>query len=299
MFAFFTSDGGWLAASLISVFFLVCMLLSNQYFKKPGRFLVLWFRSIIVISLLPIMFFIDWPDNHNFYIFTALSSAFACFLDMRTFDVLAKYGGGFVSRIKPITIFIAFPLWFCMDFSLFYEYLENPLNSLGIVVTLIGVGYFASRSNRNEINKEAFKMFMPALLAGAIATVFNKAAMVNGSTLDAVVCYMFIQSALVLPIMVGYNTYVRRFHKLKVIVRSSKNMLIPSLITAMLWFAIVLFKCTAMITIPNPAYFIAIGQLAPVLISLFYFAIKHKEEGDVINGFGVVACAVVMAFLAV
>ncbi len=299
MFAFFTSDGGWLAASLIATLFAVCLLLSNQYFKRPGNFLVFWFRLVTVLVLSPVMFFIDWPDNQNFYLFTIFSSIFACFADMRTFDVIAKYGGGFVSRIKPITIFIAFPLWFFMDSSLFYEYIEHPLNSLGIIATLIGVGYFASRSNKNEINKEAFKSFMPALLAGAIATVFNKSAMVNGSTIDAVICYMFMQSLMVLPIMGAYNMYVGHYPKMKVLLYSRKGMLVPSVVTSLLWLIIVSFKCTAMMTIPNPAYFIAIGQLAPILISLFYFVIKHKEEGDVINGFGVVACAVIMAFLAV
>ncbi len=299
MFNVLVGDGGWLIASLISTLFLTFLILSNQYFKRPGNFLVFWFRLVTVIGLAPLLFFVEWPDNQNFYIFTVATSIFACFTDMRTFDVVAKYGGGFVSRAIPLTIFIAFPLWFLVDASLLYEYMEHPLNSAGILLTLIGVAYFSSCSNKCEINKEAFKMYLPALIAGAIATVLNKSAMVNGATLDAIICYMFIQSLLILPIMGVYNTYVGRYPKFKVILYSRKNMLIPCVATSLLWSTIVLFKCTAMITVPNPAYFIAINQLAPILISLLYFVVKHKEEGNVWYGFGVVACAVVMAFLTV
>ncbi len=300
MYEFLTGSGGWVFSALISTLFVACFLLANQYFKKPGNFLVFWFRVVAVVVLSPVMFFIEWPQNQNFYIFAVLSAFAAGYENLRTFDVAAKYGGGVVSRLMPLVIFFAFPIWFFIDINLFYEYLAHPLNSMGIIATLVGVVYFSSSMNKTEINKEAFKMFLPALLAYAAAAVLNKSAMINGKTIDAVLCYMFIQSLLIIPLFGIYNVFVGRQPKLSTLLRSGSNgMLKASLVCAGIWIAFVTFKCIAMVNIPNPAYIVAINQLVPVIISLFYVAIKHKEEGDVKNGFGLVACAVAMAFLTV
>ncbi len=294
-----TGSGGWVISSLMSTFFVACFLICNQYFKKPGNFLVFWFRVVAIVLLFPMLFFIEWPDNQSFYVFAVLSAFAAGYENLRTFDVAAKYGGGIVSRLMPLVIFCTFPIWFFIDTSLFYEYVDNPLNSIGIILTLAGVVYFSSQTNKSKLNKEAFRMFLPAIFAYAAAAVLNKSAMIHGKTIDAVICYMFIQSLLILPLFGVYNAFVGRQPKFKTIIKSSKGMLPAAVLAAFIWITFVMFKCIAMITIPNPAYLVALNQMAPVMISLFYLAIKYKEEGDVKYGFGVVACAILMAFLTV
>ena len=59
------------------------------------------------------------------------------------------------------------------------------------------------------------------------------------------------------------------------------------------------FKNYAMVYVPNPAYQAAIGLTAPLFVALFYLLVKHREEGDVKNGMGVVACAVLLALATV
>ncbi len=298
-FNFFTTGAGWMFAVFIFTVISSLAYLVNQYFKMPGRLLVFWSRCFTVLIMTPFMFFVEWPSSKVFYLAVSITAFLAGFADMRLQNVIAKHGGGVVSRSMPLIIFITFPVWFLFDVSLFYEYLDNPLRALGILGVLMGFVYFARNLKKCEISSSATKAMMPSVIAYSASTILNKFSMQQGNYEGVVFCYMYVQSLLVIPIIGIYSSAIKELKVDFVEGLSKRRIAGVSLIVSLFWLCGMVFRNTSMISIPNPAYFAAISQLSPVLISIFYLVVKHKEEGDVASGFGIVVCAIVLSLLVI
>lgn len=297
-FEFFTTGAGWVFATLLLAVLAAVTVLINQYLKFPGNLLVFWSRIMIVAVMTPLMYFIDWPSNPIFYLAVAATGVGAGFADVRLYNVVAKHGGGVVARSLPFVIFITFPLWFLFDHELFFKYIDQPFITLGIICVLSGVGFFASNLKKCEVSKVAVKALMPSLITYAIIDLLSKYAMQLGSYEGVVFCYLYVQSVVVIPI-IGGHLFVNREKFKKTFIYDHKKIIGASAGLAFLWIVAMIFKNTAMISVPNPAYLSAMTQLSPVLISIFYYIVKHKEEGDVASGFGIVVCAILLSLLVI
>ncbi len=297
-FEFFTTGAGWVFAALILSFLGAVAVLINQYLKFPGNILVFWSRVIIVITMTPLMYFIEWPSNPLFYAAVAATGVGAGFADVRLYNVVAKHGGGVVARSLPFVIFMTFPLWFLFDHELFIKYVDQPFTTLGIIIVLLGVGFFASNLKKCDVSSVAVKALMPSLVAYAVIDLLSKYAMQLGSPEGVVFCYLYIQSVVVIPI-IGGHLFANQEKFEKIFIYDSKKVIGAAALLAFLWISAMIFKNTAMISVPNPAYLSAMTQLSPVLISIFYYITKHKEEGDVASGFGIVVCAILLSLLVI
>jgi len=291
------SHGGWAVFSLIGTVSGATYMLINQYIKQPGHMLVFMLRLIIVILMTPFMFSLPWPTSPVFYIVVTLTALFASLADVRLLNVIAKYGAGVTARTLPLVIFLSFLLWFVFDPNLLVEYITHPLNTLGIIASLLGVIYFSARLKKCEITKAAFIAMIPTMLGYTANTALNKFSMQMGAYSGVVFGYMYIQSIASVFLIGGYALY--REKKSPSINLCKKRLFLGSSALALLWMMGMTLQNYSMIFIPNPAYQIAIGQLSPILIAIFYYFIKHKETADVRSGMGVVACAILLVLIAV
>lgn len=300
-FEFFTREGNWIYANLIAVFISTFIVLLNQYFKIPGSVLVFWARVCTVALMTPFMFIIDWPENPIYYVAVFATAFFGAFADTRLFNVSSKYGGGVVSRTTPLAIFTTFVVWLFFEPELIGKYISEPFRTAGIVLAMAGCVFFSMRIKKCEVSREALFAMLPVVLCYTVTGVLNKFSMSKGSHDGVVFCYMYLQSVGVIPIMAAYlySTNKNKFGKFNINFLFNKYAVKVGLFFAILWIGSMTFKNTAMITIPNPAYGTVLGQLSPVLISVIYYFLKHKEEGDVKSGFGIVACALLMSLLVI
>ena len=296
-FANFMTDGGWAVSSLVCVVFTSITLLMNQHFKIPGHILVFFLRLITVILMTPFMFYIPWPETPIFYIVVISTALFGAFSDIRLFNVSAKYGAGVTARTLPLVIFLSFILWFFFDPELFVEYSKNPINTIGIVSSLLGCVYFSSQLKKCNISRAAFIAMLPVIIGYTINTSLNKFSMQQGDYTGVVFGYMYLQSVAAIFFIGGYALW--REKKLKTPNLCKKKVLLATTTLSILWILGMTFQNYAMIFVPSPSYQIAILQLAPVLIAIFYYFVKHKEEADVKSGFGVVACAILLVLAAI
>lgn len=140
---------------------------------------------------------------------------------------------------------------------------------------------------------------LPALVGYAFTTVLNKYAMGHGTLHSAAIGYMYIQSAIAVCVLGPYVMWKERQLGSKAVFWRQKTMVVASLWMALTWFSHMIFKNYAMAFTPNPSYQAALNLTAPVFIAIFYFFRQHKEEADVASGFGVVACAIILALLTV
>lgn len=291
------ASGGWAVSALIAAVFTACIFTLNQYIKQPGYLLVFFSRITTVICMTPFMGLIPWPENPWFYAIVATTAFFGASGDIRTFNVSAQYGGGVVSRTMPLVIFFSFFLWFFIDHALFWKYLEHPLNTAGIIASLLGVGYFSSRIKKCTISKSAFFAMLPALLCYTLTILLNKYSMGMGEYSGVVFGYMYVQSVAAIFTTGGYALWRRRKEKAKI--HNRKKLLWGAVAFSLLWIASMTFQGYTLVFTPNPSYLFAIAQLSSVMIAVFYHFTGHKEEADVKAGFGITACAILLILMSV
>ncbi len=296
-FAAFMHGGGWATITLASAVFSAAVYLLNQYMKQPGHMLVFWSRIATVLALAPFARHIAMPTNPLFYaavVATAFSGGLA---DIRTFNVAARFGGGIIARVQPLTVFLTFLLWFAFEPSLFRQYAQTPVNTGFVLLAMGGCGYFASRLRKCAVSRRALLDMAPALLGYTVSTVLNKFAMTHAALAGAVFAYMYVQSAVVVVLAGGY-ILLRQKQKDPAPLWTRKMALTAPLL-ALGWICSMVLKNSAMAFVPNPAYLAALLCVTPVLIALFYKLAGHREEADVLSGMGVVACAALLALVTV
>lgn len=296
-FVSFMSGWGWVIFSLIATVFGAGIFLVNQYLKQPGHLLVFWSRVVTVLVLTPVMLQVVWPVRPQFYLVVFITALLGAFSDIRTFNVAARYGGGVVSRVQPLIILMSFFLWFAFDHNLLQRYLAHPVNAGFIMLALAGCIYYSSKMGKCHISRRAFFEMLPALLGYTITTVLNKYALQQGPLTGAVYTYMYMQSGFAVPMIGAYVLWRERGRQAAVIPWRTKTMALAAAALSLAWVYSMTLKSYAMAFIPNPSYQVAIGQLTPVFIALFYWKVKHKEEADVASGMGVVAFTILLVCL--
>ncbi|MDE1151445.1 MAG: hypothetical protein PW788_02815 [Micavibrio sp.] len=297
----FMAGWGWVILSLIAAVFLAGFYLVNQYLRQPGHILVFWVRVLVVIFLSPLISRLSLPTDWHFYAAVLLTVLVATFADIRTFNVSAKYGGGVVARVQPVTVWGAFLLWFLFDPQLITQYLSHPWNTAGILAALGGCVFFSMRLNKCQVTRAAMIEMAPALVGYTFTTVLNKYALSHATLESGVYSYMFVQSVFAAVIIGIYAMIRAKYYPVAGSTTGwvTKPMLAATLLATFTWICHMTYKNYAMAFTPNPSFQAALLLTAPVFISIFYHFARHKEEGDVKSGMGIVACALLLALMTV
>lgn len=308
-FDLFMNGYGWALFSLVSAVFSAGFYLVNQYWRMPGDLLVFTMRIMIVAMMTPYVADLDWPQDPLFYLAVLVTVVSGTSADVRTFNASAKFGAGMVSRLMPVTVLIAFFLWFAIRPALLFEYLAQPLLTGGILLSLGGCVYFAMRLNRCEVSRSAMVYMTPALAGYTISTVLNKYAMDfgagTGDFAAVVYGYMYIQSLIALLLVGPYVLWTRRKPVQPALVNALpvtpprpavqiRPLLLASLAAAFVWISHMVFKNYAVAYSESPSYQAAINLTAPVMIAIVYRVVGHREETDVRAGMGIVAAALLL-----
>jgi len=285
--------------AFIAAFFSSVMYLTNQYFKLPGEYIVIWSRVFILIALTPVMINLEWPTEPIFYLCVIVTGFFASFADIKSFNICARYGGGVALRIQPLMVWLSFFLWVIVDPGIIDEYIEDPLRSLGVFMALGGCVYFASRLKRCKISHAVMKAMVLPLIGYSMNNVLNKIAMDNSPLHSGVYGHMFVQSVTAVILTIIFMLVKNHRSKQDVTIPGfgKKIVIIAGFIGFIGWAGHMIPKNYAMTFTPNPAYIAAIILTAPVWATLVYKFIGHKETADVKTGFGVVISSIILALL--
>ncbi len=306
----FMNGQGWAWFSLISAVFSAGFYLVNQYWRMPGDLLVFTMRIMIVALMAPFVAHLNWPQDPRFYVAVLATVIVGTSSDVRTFNASAKFGAGMVSRLMPVTVLIAFFLWFTIRPGLLFEYLDRPWLTLGIFISIGACVYFSMRLNKCEVSRSAMAFMAPALAGYTITTVLNKYAMDfgagSGEFSGVVYGYMYIQSLLALVLVGPYVLWKRRARPQALVQTvpalapaplQLRPLLAAAFAAALVWIAHMIFKNYAMAYSESPSYQAAINLTAPVMIAAVYRMVGHREETDVKAGMGIVAAALLLVIV--
>ena len=289
----------WVPFAMILPIFAAAMPLINEYTKANPVYLVIFYRIVSIFLFLPVVFFAPLPTDPYFYLFVSLAGLIALYFDTMFFSSASTAGAGVTSRVMPFVVLGGFVLWLFVRPSLFFEYLESPLKSTGILTAFVMASYFALRLKSCPVSRRTIRLLLPAIILGSFVVVLGKLAMEHAGPTHGPFYYVLVQSILILPIYViavnlkplkrflpqGYET---RFF--------SKSMVIAGLSMAMAWSGLMVVKYYGYSLAVNPAYVSLFELMSPVLISGFYILQKQKEEADVLSGYGII-CSVLLLVL--
>jgi hypothetical protein len=275
-------------------FFSAIFFTINQYYKISGFTLVFWRVLIPLLVISPAIFILDWPNSPIFYMATVTTSLIVTYTDARQLQGAALFGGGITPRTKPFTVWIVFLIWFIADAGQRAELISDIPRFCGIVAALfIGV-LAASNLSKCEISREAISYFMPIIISGAIIDVLNKTAMINSSFWEGIIFYAWIQG-IIITFLSGSLHGLNGGLSLKSLFE--KNTVLVGAMLGSIIIAVTLSKNAAMTYTMNPAYVTAVIFMAPVWVSLYYYAIGHKETADVRSGFVFLLSAIMLVLL--
>ena len=284
----------WWVPALALTWVQTFVVLLNQYYKRPGAHIVLW-RGMghTVLFALP-FYFIGAPQDPRFYVGLVGATIPAIYCDIRRYNASAKFGGGMVSRIMPLTLIVSFFLWFFLDVALLKAYMANPLVSAGIVACILAIMFLLFRLRSNcAINKEAIAYLVPVVFAAAVMNIAHKYAMDHTNLLEGIIAYLWLQAF----IMLLASFYIIRHQEFSVKGAFSGQSRAAGLTLIVLSIAVIAFKATAMKYTPHPTYVLAIVTTTSVWVSILYRLIKHKEEARVREGLIVVFLVALMIYL--
>ncbi len=284
----------WVVFSILSSMGRAASRLSNQYFQLPGIFLIVANKFLLLVYTLPFVFFIKWPSDPLFYVLLLVQAPIAVYQDKKNFELTAKHGAGVVTRIEPLSIVLLFFAWMAVTPSLFSENFENPLRFTGILLALSAISYFALRLRKCEINFTVFKEMIPLIIGVTCISMLGKAIIDRAESADAVVIYVFVQSLIMIAVALLFNNRTKNVSKDTFV--NFGNWQKAALLSFVMLIGIS-GRILAFRFVENPAYVNAIVLMAPVWVVMFYKFVKHKEEGDIKSGFGIVASAIILTLL--
>lgn len=275
--------------------------LLNQYFRLPGHVLTLVSRSIVIVGLAPIALYAGLPDSPVFYIAVSVTGAFAAYGDIRIFNLCARYGGGVVSRLLPLIIWVAFMLWLVLRPETMQEYTDRPLRALGIMAALGGCAWFSFTLQKCPVSRAAFIALVPVILMFGTNQVLAKIAMDNSGLHSGVFAYLLWQSALVVVLVSIARLAVPGWFRASGETRAPRvardKILLAGCLMAFFWSMQMVLKNYAFTFAPNPSYVAALNETAPVWVMLFYIVIRHREDGNILSGLGIMASAIALSLL--
>jgi hypothetical protein len=283
----------WLYAFITSVFAAIYYTI-NQYANLPGYTLVFWRGFIPLITLTPLLFFLEWPNNHTFYIATITTSLIVTYTDARVLQGVAIFGGGVSLRMKPFSVWLIFLLWFCTHADHRNDLLSDPLKFICILMTLCVGAYAASNLRKCNISNKAFFYFLPIILSSALIDVLNKTAMDHSGLMSGVIIYAWIQ-ALIISVFTAAHHVINKNLLVKDIFNSKT--VLTGIFLGLCVVVMNISKNIAMSYTVNPAYVTAIVFIAPFWVSLFYKITKYEEEADVRSGAILVLSSIALVLL--
>lgn len=281
----------WLLFALLAGFNSAGWKLANEYFSLSGNILVFWRGLLPALLIAPFTFFIDWPTNSIFYYAVFSTIPIVTIQDTITFEANKIFGAGVSSRVAPLGIFLIFVGWLIIKPEQISYYLSSPLYSVGIVLSIFSIMFFASRLRHCEVSRKAFIFLLPAILLGSVTAILNKTAMDNSQFHQGVWIYIMIQGfGLVLTTSIKEkitHKNLNRFFTKKAIKAGS--------VVALLALTGISFKGYGFSLVDNPAYFVSITMLAPIWIVCVYKIIGKKEKNiDVKSGLFLVLSVIML-----
>ncbi|MFN3826680.1 MAG: hypothetical protein ACK4NR_03540 [Micavibrio sp.] len=284
----------WVSLAVVAAIFQAAMPLVSEHFKVNTMHMIVWLRIISVAAVSPLVMLYGLPSDPIYYLSIVGVIIMVAVTDLIYFGSAARNGAGVTTRVQPFEVFATFFLWTIVTPSLMQSYFDTPWRSLWMILALSGCVYFALRMQHHDISRRTFRTMLPVIGLGALMIVLSKTAMNHSPPHSGVYGYIFLQG---MGVLLVYGILMRFWPAKFPTMRKDKAVLKAGLFMAICSLGHLFSKYYAFKMVVNPAYVTVVGLTAPLWVWLYYKLVKRPDNDDVVAGFGVVICAVVLIIL--
>lgn len=280
---------GLTAASLSAIFMLV-----QERLKIDGFAMAFWNKVGCAIMMLPAVLYFGFPEGWLFYAILCGTALLWVVSDVHFFSAIPKVGAGTVSRVLPLSIIITFFLWFAFDHALLQKYLEEPVRSSLLVMTLCASVFFATRLRHCKISWHAFRLLWFVICASIVGPILLKLITQQVSIEKGPFAFVFCEALFMVTCWIIWYAVRRPVPKE---VLFSKKAAKAGILVGFISGGMVASNFAAMMYVDNPALVPAVKFTDTIIILIAYKLTGRKEEADVVSGLGIIVCAAVIILL--
>lgn len=255
--------------------------LSIQNIKINTNVFMIYRGFIITTLLLPIILLYPIKFSLIFYLMSILQGIIVAYSDYLCFRLNKNYGSETISSITPLSVVIVFILWCFISPSTVLAYTTNPIQTVFIIFSLLGVVYALINYRKTPLTSKALTFLIPVLFLSSAISILNKLIM-SYSESSPLLCACW--RVLILSLIIGTihsGIYIKKKLPLKDLINPQN--LKQGKVFILLLIALI-SKSLAMLYTQNPAYVSCIIYLTPIWIMIFghifpVFKFKwHKKQ---------------------
>ncbi|MGE3623079.1 MAG: hypothetical protein AB7H77_04295 [Bdellovibrionales bacterium] len=267
----------------------------QERFKVDALALAFGVKAVVGVLMLPLALWHGLPSSPAFYIGIVVMSVLWCMNDVLYFRAIPVVGAGVVSRLLPGTTVASFFLWFLFDPALIQTYIDRAWIGLGLVISVLGIGWSASRLSRCHVSRHAVRLLWPVLAIGCIGPIGAKLILENaGPAAGAPFVFGFCQSVTMFLMLGLYKVFKRPVPRRE---WYNADTLKACILTGCVMGGQIALSSLALLKTEHPSYVSALLFTDAIWIIVIYRMLGRREEANVGAGLGIVAGAIALVIL--
>lgn len=284
----------WALFGLISASLSAVMMLVQERLKIAGFAIAFWNKVACIALMAPFALYFGLPDNPIFYGLVVGQALLWVVSDVIFFDAVAKTGAGVISRLLPISVILTFCLWFVFDPSLLGEYLDTPIRSALVFLTLCASVWFSMQLKACPVSWKALRIIWFVVFAAVAGPILFKLVAQHTDIQRGPFSYVVVEASVMVMLWSLYYLIKKPVPRAVFFHRDSiKAGFIIGIFSSLMIAA----NFAAIFYVDNPGLVPAVKFTDTLIIMLFYKMTGRKEDANVIAGMGIVACAAVIIIL--
>lgn len=273
----------WVACGVVVSILVGVVSELNRRFQLDGFRLNFWRSLFILLFLMPMIPFVEWPESNSLlYPVAILGGCISVFGNTIRLNLAASHNGRVATLFSPIKTFTLFVMWLLVDEDSWMRMINQPLETLGVLLMFLVAGFALFHMRKNDNTWQALLLMVPVGFLYAVNDVFGKMAL-DGEETDKF-------GAIMVLLVVGFSVSVLLSGSVIAARHSPLRPLAPKgmikagfLIGSVTMIKLFVFYYGMVLT-PNPAYLAAIMMLTPVWFLIYHRIVGVKDDASPLMG---------------
>lgn len=272
----------WILYALLHSLFRAMLVETGRFSPSDGWVRAFWQAVFGVVFLLPLLPFMHWPADRDFYIAgigVGMIMTVGCLLQL---GLSARQSGRITSISMPVETLTAFMIWVVLAPIAFDRGSPSDFFHYAAMIAAFALAVIALLIIRpNDISLRTVMLVAPIGGSFAVAGVVTKLVLPAADLIPVVLAYALVNFAVMVTVM-GGALVVK--HKLAV-VRPSVHLLKGGAVTALFAVSSYVTFAAGVVLAPNPGYVNFMAMLLPVWMIGLHRLFRAQERASAVAAF--------------
>lgn len=164
----------WVVFALLTSVIKALYFLCNQNCKLKADIFIIYRGFFLALLATPftLLHFHIFP--WQFYAIVLFQGLLLSYSDYRYFQMFQKFSARNVNAVAPLGVLVIFILWLILKPETIKTYLQTPMRSCVIVLSIILIIYSVIKYRNYKIGRDCMKEMLPLLLMSSLINISNK-----------------------------------------------------------------------------------------------------------------------------